>query len=372
MAESVRTAPPAQVDVAVLGGGIGGLAAAVALRRAGVDVHVFERTAVLAEVGGAVLIREPSVRLFEAWGLGEPFHAQGVPVELLELLDGAGTHVRTSTMDFIGDGKTWSCHRADVHDLLRAALPADRIHLGVTATAVHNEADGEHATATFRDGTQVTARLLVGADGIRSVVRAAVVPDEPVEPEFQGAVVTRGLSPASALPPHLPNDRVHIWAQGHRMILALPLRGGTLVAVDTILQADLPPRELWTATIPTQELLDRFADFDPALLHLIAAGVAPVRANPVYDREPIETWADGRIVLLGDAAHPMAPRQGQGANQAVQDAGALADAVARHGLDDPADALRSYQDARVGPATTLQRASRQQPEQFKPAASGAH
>lgn len=357
MTGSTSGLAPTTVDVAVVGAGIGGLAAAVALRHAGLDAHVFERTPVLSEVGGAVVIREPSVRLLEAWGL-HAFHDQAVPIGLMEMRNGAGAVMRTMNADIMGDGQAYSTHRHDVHELLLDALPADIIHLGLTAESVTNDADGERATVAFTDGTAVSARVVVGADGIRSVARKAVVEDDPV---FAGLIVLRGMAPASALPEGAVNDRIHLWAEGPRMMTTLPLRGGSLVAMDTVILADTPPEDLWQAEVPTETLLENFAGFDDSFTNMIAAGTVPVRANPVYDREPIEVWVRGRIVLAGDAAHPMAPRQGQGANQAIQDAGALAEGLSRSGLDDPTDGLKFYQTERVATATAMQRASRETP-----------
>lgn len=347
---------PASVDVAVIGAGIGGLSAAVALRHAGLDAHVFERTPVLSEVGGAVVIREPSVTLLESWGL-QAFHDQAVAIQYMEMRNGANEAVRTMNADIVGDGQAYSTHRHDVHALLLDALPPEVIHLGRAAGSITNDPDGEHATVAFTDGTTVSARVVVGADGIRSVARKAVVTDEPV---FAGLVVLRGVAPADALPGG-SNDRIYLWADGPRMMTVLPLRAGSLVAMDTIITQVTPPEDLWQAEVPTANLLENFAGFDQGFLDMITAGTVPVRANPVYDREPIETWAEGRIVLVGDAAHPMAPRQGQGANQAVQDAGALATGLARSGLDDPADGLKYYQAERVATATAMQRASREVP-----------
>ena len=355
---ATQVSTPESVDVAIIGAGIGGLAAAVALRQAGIDAHVFERTKVLAEVGGAVVIRRPSVALLENWGL-HSFYDQAVAIGVIEMRDRGGAVVRTVDADFIGDGQAYSTHRHDVHSALVDVLPAESLHLGHRAESVSNDGDGGHAEVRFADGHRVTAPLVVGADGIRSVARSTVVDDEP---KFRGLVVLRGIAPVEALPDGATNDRILMWADGPRMITTLPLRAGTQVAMDTIISQDTPPDDLWTAEVPTAELLDHFAGFDPGLLHLIESGTVPVRANPVYDRDPIHTWAAGRIVLLGDAAHPMAPRQGQGANQAIQDAGALADGIARFGLGDVAGALRYYEEQRVELATSLQTASRSTPQ----------
>ena len=358
---SVTTAAPAHtpstVDIAIVGAGIGGLAVAVALHRAGFDAHVFERTPVLSEVGGAVVIREPAVRLFESWGL-HGFHDQAVPFDVIETRDRTGAIFGVSQADTTGEGQPYSTHRHDVHSLLVGAVPADRIHLGRGAVSVTNDADGEHATVAFADGTRVAARLVIGADGLRSIVRKALVDDVPV---FNGLVSLRGLAPSSAMPAGTATDRLTGWFDAPRAFLCLPVRGGTQVGFSIAVSQDVPPKELWINEVPTGQMLDYLADFDEGVRHLVAAGTVPVLAHPVYDREPIHEWVSGRIVLLGDAAHPMTPLQGQGANQAIQDAGALADGLARFGLAGLMDALGLYQEARVGQATAMQTASRTPP-----------
>lgn len=347
---------PSEVDVAIIGAGIGGLAAAIALSYAGVEAHVFERTAVLREIGGAVLIRDPVVQLLREWGLERGFRDQAVLVDGIERHDQSGALIEVRSADFAGDGDAYSVHRADVHNLLRSAIPSERIHLGAATTQVLN--DGESAIARFDDGAGVRARLVIGADGIRSVVRRAVVDDEVV---FAKLVVLRGISPASAVPKGLRHDRMIMWVNDDIMMITLPLGGGTQVALDTAIAQDEAPDELWSTEVPMKTLLEHFKGFDQGLLDLISAGTTPVLAHPVYEREPISTWSSGRITLLGDAAHPMAPRQGQGANQAILDAAALAAALTETGLDRVDEALRRYEDVRVGPATTMQIASRTAP-----------
>lgn len=348
---------PHEVDVAVVGAGIGGLAAAVALRRIGLDAHVFERATVLREIGGAVVVREPVVHLFADWGLDDGFHAQSVRVDHIEKRASDGTVEAILPADFTGEGLAYSAHRADVHSLLLAEIPENRVHLGAGVADVRNDPD--QGVIRLDHGQEVAARLVIGADGIRSATRRVVVDDEP---SFAGLTVLRTLASASALGSGVSTDRMTMWGDGALMMVILPLRSGTQIALDTAITADTPPEDLWTGEVPMSMLLEAFAGFDPHLLALIRAATSPVSTHPVYERDPIATWSSGRVTLLGDAAHPMAPRQGQGANQAVLDASALANALSQHGLDDLDNALVTYEERRVGAASALQIASRTAPD----------
>lgn len=348
---------PLDVDVAIVGAGIGGLATAVALRHAGIEAHVYERTKVLREIGGAVVIREPSVRLFEAWGVSDRFHTEAVQLKGIKVLDSDGKAIGTIPADLTGEGNAYSVHRADVHALLLEGVDHQHIHLGMESVEAFEE--GDRGVVRFADGRQVRAKVVIGADGIKSVVRKFIHNDELI---FSKLVVLRGLAPSSAMPESMPNDHLYRWGQDARSLLLLPLRGGAEVAMDSVMERDTPPQDLWTSEVPTSELLDFFKGFDPATIKLIEAGTVPVRANPVYEREPIDNWSTAHITLLGDAAHPMAPRAGQGANQAIQDADALARALSREGMTNVPDALRRYHEERAPITKKMQLASRLSPE----------
>ena len=359
MSESNTTeiSVPLEVDVAIVGAGIGGLAAAVALRQVGINAHVYERTQVLKVVGGAIVIREPSVRLFQAWGIADRFHAEAVQLKGIEVRDGDGNPIGTMAADLTGEGNAYSVHRADVHALLLEGMDQQHIHLGMESVEAFEV--GDRGVVRFADGRQVRAKVVIGADGIKSVVRKFIHNDELV---FSKLVVLRGLAPSTAMPEGMPNDRLYSWEQGSRQMLLLPLRGGDEVAMDSIMKQDNPPQDLWTSEVPTSELLDFFQGFDPNMIKLIEAGTVPVRANPVYEREPIDRWSTAHITLLGDAAHPMAPRAGQGANQAIQDAAALAQALSGKGMANIPDALRRYHEERAPMTKKMQLASRSAPQ----------
>ena len=354
---STEISVPLEVDVAIVGAGIGGLAAAVALRQVGINAHVYERTTVLKVVGGAVVIREPSVQLFEQWGIADRFHAEAVQIKGIEVRDRDGKLTGTIAADLTGEGNAYSVHRADVHALLLSGVDQQYVHLGMESVEAFEA--GDRGVVRFADGQQVRAKVVIGSDGIKSVVRKFIHDDEMI---FSRLVVLRGLAPSAAMPEGMPNDHLYSWGQDSRQMLLLPLRGGAEVAMDTIMVRDTPPQDLWTTEVPTSELLDFFQSFDPSMIKLIEAGTVPVRANPVYEREPIDIWSTAHITLLGDAAHPMAPRAGQGANQAIQDAAALARALSGDGMTNIPAALRRYHEERAPLTKKMQIASRSAPQ----------
>ena len=356
---------PLDVDVAILGAGIGGLAAALALRHVGLRAHVYERARELGPVGGAVVIREPVVRLLGSWGMADSFYAEAVLLTGNEVRSARGETVGTFPLDPMGEGRAFCVHRADLHALLLSGLDARNVHLGMECLEVID--GGAYGIAQFKDGRQAQAKALIGADGIKSVVRKAVVEDDLV---FSNLVALRGLAPFSAMPTGTRPDHIYMWGQPPRMMITLPLRSGAEVAMDTVMVQDAPPEHLWTSEVPTSALLRFFDGFDPAILALIRAGTVPVRAHPVFEREPIDRWSTGPITLLGDAAHPMAPRMGQGANQAILDGDAIARALTSTGLAAVPDAWRRYEAERAPLTKQIQFASRLMPR-MTPAAISA-
>ena len=175
---------------------------------------------------------------------------------------------------------------------------------------------------------------------------------------FLNLVVNRTIAPASLLPAGMPNDRVRLWDGGDLRLNLLPIRNGAEIAISAVIPAKRPPETLWTST-SADDLLSVYAEFDPLVIRLLEGRTVEITTHPIYDKEPIARWADRRIVLLGDAAHPMAPMNGQGANQAIQDADALAFALRNSG--DLASALADYQAIRAPITARIQTLSRTPP-----------
>jgi salicylate hydroxylase len=359
MANSEQTSDIA--DIAIIGAGIGGAAAAVALQQAGFVAEVFEQAPEIREVGGAVVIRDPSMALFETWRVLDHLRPALVAIREIEMRDPGGEVTGSTPVTFqAGEGEiAYSVHRANVHDALVKQIPPDRLHLNHKLIQI-DSGPGD-AEATFENGRHVRAKLIIGADGLKSQIRH-LFDETPLH--FDHMVTHRTIAPASVLPETMPNDRLRMWSAGKLIIITLPIRGGREVAIDAVIPTEIPPEHLWSSTSP-DDLLSVYKDFDPLIAELIRNRTVDVTTHPVYDKDPIHTWTDGRVVLLGDAAHPMAPLQGQGANQAIQDAGALADVLTGVHRDDQMAALRAYQSARSPVTERLQILSRKPPEVSK-------
>ncbi len=343
--------------IAIMGAGIGGAAAAIALRQAGFEVDVFEQAHELREVGGAVVIREPSMVLFDRWGVLDAIEPKMVALNKVEVRDRSGTVLRVApTAVEAGEAEFAYCvHRADLHDALIATLPPGRLHLGHRLASIKTKSD--HAEALFENGNRIRYPLIVGADGLRSTVRTFL---DATPMTFLNMVTHRTISPASLLPADMANNRIRTWMADGKTLLLLPIRNGAEVAISAPVPAETPPETLYSSTT-AEALLSVYADFDPLITKLIEGRTVEITTHPIYDKDPIERWTDGHVVLLGDAAHPMSPMNGQGANQAIQDGNALAAVLAGRHRDDLAAALADYQAVRAPVTARIQTLSRKPP-----------
>jgi salicylate hydroxylase len=345
----------ATVRVAVAGGGIGGLAAAVALRRAGLDVDVYERSTRSGEDGVGMHLGPNGARILTRWGLPDRMWEAAVRPAALEIRD--WRDARTLTRQPMGEA--WETDfgapyltitRADLHGALAARLPADRVHHGRRCVGFTEEPGG--VRIDFADGSTARADVLVGADGINSVVRRSIAgPDEPVLSK-SGAL--RGLAPTDGLPAEL-RDTMIVWAGPHARLLCYPVDAGRRVTVVGVVPDDTSTAQSWGSPATPAELTAAFAGWNPAV-HALVNAVAGVRRWSLYDRAPLARWSTDRVTLLGDAAHPMLPHHGQGANQAIEDATALATCLAEAAT--VAEGLRRYERVRREHTTRVQLGSR--------------
>jgi salicylate hydroxylase len=339
----------------VVGAGIGGTAAALALARAGIDVQVYEQARQLTEVGAGVALAPNGLRMLERLGVGEGIMRLGARHESTELLLSDGRPVRHEPDQFARAGRNVGIHRADLLALLAGQLPPGTVHTGRRCTGFSQDADS--ATAGFADGTTATADVVIGADGIHSVLQGFVT--GPAEPVFSGVVAHRGLVPRLA---EYPAGTMRMWTGEAKHFLVFPVRAGQLLNYVGFVPSDISVRESWSATGDPAALAAHFAGWDPAIASVIAAISGPGGSGfqwGMYDRAPLARWSSGRLTLLGDAAHPMLPHLGQGVNQALEDAVVLAALLGAS--PNPADvphALTTYEGLRRDRTARVQLGSR--------------
>jgi len=344
------------LKVIVVGGGIGGLFAARALLAHGLSVSVYEQAPALGEVGAGVYITPNSVRQMDRVGLGEAVRKWGA------LVNDKSHYLRHDGRPIapvrVTDASGWSAcfgmHRADIVNFFADSIPADLIHCGHRAIKV--EQDGDVARVTFSNGVTAEADVVIGCDGIHSEVRPFVYP--PSNPVFHGTICYRGLIPAERLP-NWPTDRWEMWAGPSKHFLVFPVRHGTMVNYVGFVPADEEMKESWSAPGDPDKLRAEFEGWDPRIEEMLSQ-VDHCFRWALYDREPLPRWADGRLALLGDAAHPMLPHLGQGANQAIEDGMALATILSKACKRTVVSALRMYEKIRRERVAEIQLGARKQ------------
>jgi salicylate hydroxylase len=343
------------LSVVVVGGGIGGLFAANALIAHGLDVSVYEQAPALGEIGAGVFLTPNSVRQLKRLGL-EPaverygarvgtgshyFRHDGVPIAAVQVTDSAGWNA------------TFGMHRADLVELLAKALPDGVVHTGHRAVSV--EQTDDRARVSFANGTSAEADVVIAADGIHSEIRQFVAP--PSRPVFHGSVAYRGVLPLRAIP-DWPTDRWLMWLGKSKHFLTFPVRSGEMINYVGFVPADAEMKESWSAPGDPDVLRAEFDGWEPRIATLLAQ-VQNTFRWALYDREPLPIWTKGRLTLLGDAAHPMLPHLGQGANQSIEDGMALATILAKADRRKVTPALHAYERLRRERVAAVQRGARE-------------
>ena len=354
---AARSGKGVVVRAVVVGGGIGGIAAAVALARAGIDVQLHEQAQQLTEVGAGVSLAPNGLRMLARLGIGEQVRRAGVRYGSAELRLPDGRTVPHEPYQFSVAGQNVGIHRADLLALLAGELPPGTVRTGHRCTGFRQ--DEGSATAVFADGSAATADVVIGADGIHSVLQGFVV--APAEPVFSGVVAHRGLVPRLA---EYPPSAIRMWMGEGRHFLVFPVRAGQLLNYVGFVSSGTAVRESWSAPGDPAALAAHFAGWDPVIGQVIAAISGPGGSGfawGMYDRVPLPRWSSGRLTLLGDAAHPMLPHLGQGVNQALEDAVALATLLgASTGPAGVPKALAAYEGLRRDRTARVQLGSRRQ------------
>jgi 2-polyprenyl-6-methoxyphenol hydroxylase-like FAD-dependent oxidoreductase len=331
----------------VVGAGIAGLTAALALRDLCSEVVVLERAGELRPLGAGIALWPNAIKVLHRLGVGEAVEAAGAVATQSRIYTEQGDPV---TVDVSGEfsarfgAPLMLLHRAALHEVLMGALPPGSLRLGEECVGVDQR--GDTANVRLASGGSEEAELVVGADGIRSTVRAALFGDEPAR--FSGIVAWRGLV-------QLDPDAVsrlavgEYWGSG--ALFGIARLGGVQVYWYA---ADRAPET--SDEDDAAELAKRFASWRSPIPELLDSTPEILR-TPLYERPPLARWSEGRIGLLGDAAHPMMPNLGQGAAQAIEDAAALAEALEQN--DSVSEALQRYGEARRGRVNLVVKRSRQ-------------
>jgi salicylate hydroxylase len=343
------------LHVAIIGGGIGGLFAANALIAHGLRVSLYEQAPTLGEVGAGLFLTPNSVRHLQRVGLvpavvkwgarigvdSRYFRHDGTPIAPVQVTDSSGWNA------------TFGMHRADLVAMLANALPAGIVHTG--HRCIGFEQEGDSARVSFAAGASAEADIVISADGIHSELRSHVCPQS--RPIFSGSVAYRGLVARERVP-DWPTDRWQMWLGKGRHFLAYPVRAGKLIAYVGFVPADKEMKESWSAPGEPDVLRREFAGWDARIQHLLKEVQSTFRWA-LYDREPLPSWTKGRLSLLGDAAHPMLPHLGQGANQSIEDGMALATILARANRRTAPAALLAYERVRRERVAQIQRGARE-------------
>jgi salicylate hydroxylase len=353
------------LKIAIVGGGIGGLAAAAFLHQAGLPATVYEQTGELREIGAGLVVAPNMARLLRRLGVLDPLLKTAVRLEtgweFRRWQDGAvlsAEDLATRCERLYGE-HTYTAHRADLLAAIRAAVPDRAVRLGRRCVQIDVEAGPPRnpgpARLTFADGEVVDADVVIGADGIHSLIRAAVTETTETPPTYSGNCAFRALVPAREAPAFARRPAQVLWlGPGHHLV-HYPVRAGELINLVAFAPAGGYTTESWTATATVAEFRREFEGWDPRLTALIEAAGVPGRWA-LLDRRPLGRWSRGPVTLLGDAAHPMFPFYGQGAAQAIEDAAALARFLSEES-EDPVVALRRYEAARIPRTTRLQEVS---------------
>lgn len=350
------------LTIGILGGGIGGLAAAIALRQNGHQVRVYEQARAFLRVGADINLTPNAVRALDGLGaeLGERIrHHAARPTHRISRQWDSGEETSRLHMADSAEHKygapQLTIHRADLLAELAAAFPLDQVQFASRAEAVRLVDEG--VEISFQDGRSDRVDMLVGADGIHSVARRALFADE--HPRFTGVVAYRAVVPVERVA-HVPDIQAFTKWWGptpESQIVTFPLNRGRDIFIFATTAQDSWHEESWTSAGDVEELRSHYRAFHPDARCLLDACDAVLK-TALYERDPLPYWSQGGITLLGDACHPMMPFMAQGAGQAIEDAVLLARHLRGATRATCERALTGYQGSRLARTREIQIASR--------------
>ena len=340
------------LDIAIVGAGYGGAAAAKALSLLGATVTVYEQTSQIREVGAGIGLRPSTMDQFNRWGIGETIKAVSSASDAFEILTAQDRRIaREEWPEKTAYGETTHLiHRGDFIEALVGVLPVGMVRLGHKLEDIEDK--GDRSVLTFAHGETAEADLVIGADGIKSVVREQLFSNQ--GPVFAGEHAYRAVIDVDHTFGMAEGGDLRMYIGRGTKVYLLPLLHRGQVSFDI---TALNPDSTWAPVITKDDVLATVEGFDERIVKMTESlDMDTVNVRAVYDIESVETWHSDAVVLIGDAAHAMCHHQGQGANSAILDAGALADALVAEGS--VAEAVAAFQAARKPVTDELQRISR--------------
>lgn len=362
-AKEVKRAMSAAYEVPflIIGGGIGGLATALAVAKNGQSVCVIEQAAEFSEIGAGLQLGPNAIAMLDKFGLLDAISEYAVYPQRLVIKDAMSGQELTALNLGAAFRERFGypyvvMHRSDLHKvLLDACQKQPSIKLETNRTVVSAENLGDQAKVTCRDGSVYLAKAVIGADGLWSKTRKLLVDDEPICSEY---VAYRGTIPISEISTHAGLDDVIAWIGPELHLVQYPVRRKELYNQVVVFRSHHYSKEVENTDTwgTTEEMDERFQGCCPAVRNAVSY-IQRHRRWPLYDRNPIDSWTTGRITLLGDAAHPMLQYLAQGACQAMEDAVCLGEKLRNHGADIE-HAFSEYQQERIARTSKVQRNAR--------------
>lgn len=341
-----------KLQIAVVGAGMGGLAVAATLRQAGFDVQVYEQAQRFGRIGAGIQMMPNSMKVLRKIGIEERLRAVAfAPYSHLNRDGYTGEMTRELPMPESLYGALYLCmHRAELHEALASAVPGEIIHLGRKLTGLDQK--GGQVTLSFADGSKATADAVVGADGVHSIVRDIIVgPDAPIH---RGRIAYRAVFPADLMNGFdIGRSRTKWWGSDRHIVIYYTTKAKSEVYFVTSVPepAEWLTKESWSAKGDVRELRAAYEGFHQDVRNVLDA-CPDCHKWAILEREPLRTWSDGRVVLLGDSAHPMTPYMAQGAATSIEDAAVLARCLQAVEGDDIEGAFRRY-EAHRKPRTSV-------------------
>jgi 2-polyprenyl-6-methoxyphenol hydroxylase-like FAD-dependent oxidoreductase len=313
----------AKPTIAIIGAGMGGMAAAATLRQAGIDVRVYEQAHQFGRIGAGIQMLPNSMKVLRGIGVEARLRERAfAPYSHLNRVGDTGEIKRELPMPEDLYGAPFLCmHRADLHEALADVVPNEIIHLNKKLVGL--EQNGGPVTLSFADGTTATADAVIGADGVHSRVRDIIIgPDKPLH---RGRIAYRSVFKSNLMPKEISISRTKWWGEDRHIVIYYTTKDRSeLYFVTSVAEpAGWVTKESWSATGDVHELRAAYAGFHPEV-RMVLDACPSCHKWAILEREPLPTWSQGRVVLIGDACHPMTPYMAQGAATSIEDAAVLA------------------------------------------------